>query len=288
MNVYPFPVKRCRINSDVELAYMEAGKGPTSVVLLHGLGSYAPAWNKMIPLLSEDFHCLAIDLPNYGLSEKGSFPFTMSFFAECIEEFIRRLALEKVVVVGHSMGGQIALTMALRRRIVLQKLVLLAPAGFETFTAADRAWFRQFATPAFFEELSVEQITENFDLNFSAKKLPFDARFMLKDRLELREKDPRGYASFCAMISDCIQSMLKAPVFEQLYTIDHPTLIFFGEEDHLIPNRFLHPSLRPPQVARAGHAQMPNSRLQMLSPCGHFVPWEGAEAVSEAVKVFLS
>lgn len=287
MNMYPFPVKHCQISPNVELAYMEAGQGATSLVFIHGLGSYAPAWNKMIPLLSDVCHCLAVDLPNYGLSKKGDYSFSMSFFADCLEAFIRKLGLKKVVLAGHSMGGQIALTMALRKNIKIKKLVLLAPAGFEQFTTSDRAWFEKFVTPTLLQSLSIEQITENFDLNFSTKKLPPDAHFMLEDRLELREKDPAGYESFCKMVARCVQGMLDTPVFDRLHEIVLPTLIFFGQEDYLIPNRFLHPSLSPLQVAESGYAQLPNSQLRMLSPCGHFVPWEGAVEVSEAMKRFL-
>ncbi len=287
MDAYPFPVKRCRISPDIELAYMEAGRGPNSLVFIHGLGSYAPAWSKMIPLLAEKFHCVALDLPNYGLSEKGDFPFTMSFFAGCVESFIQQLGLKNVMLVGHSMGGQIALTMALRKKVAIQKLVLLAPAGFETFSEEDRAWLRKFVTPSSLEGLSVEQITQNFDLNFSTQKLPEDASFMLEDRLKLREKYPAGYRSFCEMIALCVEGMLSAPVFDQLHTIELPSLLFFGQEDYLIPNRFLHPAKNPQQIAEAGQIQMPKSQLQLLSPCGHFIPWEAAESVCERMRQFL-
>ncbi len=284
---YPFPVKRISIAHDIELAYMEAGKGRTTLLFLHGMGSYAPAWNKMIARLSEKYHCLAPDLPNYGLSKEGAYAFTMTFFAESIEAFIRQLGLKRVVLVGHSMGGQIALTMALRERVKLRKLVLLAPAGFEQFSETDKAWFRQFVTPSILQSLSIEQITRNFDLNFSTKKLPSDANFMLGDRIKLRHRYPERYRSFCKMIVRCVQGMLDAPVFDRLPQVGLPALVFFGQEDLLIPNRLLHPQLTPQMVAEAGHARLPDSRLRMLSPCGHFIPWECAEEVCEAMEYFL-
>jgi pimeloyl-ACP methyl ester carboxylesterase len=284
---YPFPVKRIQIAHDIELAYMEAGRGRTSLLFLHGMGSYAPAWNKMIPLLSQKHHCLALDLPNYGLSKKGSYAFTMPFFAECVESVIQRLNLKRVVLVGHSMGGQIALTMALRKRVRIDKLVLLAPAGFEQFSKADKIWFKQFMTPNSLLSLSIGQITRNFDLNFANKKLPSDANFMLGDRIKLRHDDPKGYVDFCRMTVRCAKGMLEGPVFDRLKEIDLPTLIFFGHEDWLIPNRLLHPTLTPQMVAESGHAQMPDSQLYMLSSCGHFVPWERPQEVSAGILDFL-
>ncbi len=284
---YPFPVKRISIAHDIELAYMEAGKGRTSLLFIHGMGSYAPAWNKMIARLSKKYHCLALDLPNYGLSKAGAYAFSMPFFAEAIEAFIQQLGLKRVVLVGHSMGGQIALTTALRKKVKLKKLVLLAPAGFEQFSEADRVWFRQFVRPSILQSLSIEQITRNFDLNFSTQKLPSDANFMLGDRIKLRHQHPERYRSFCKMVVRCVQGMLDAPVFDRLPQVDLPALIFFGQEDFLIPHRLLHPHLTPQMVAEAGHAQLPNSQLQMLSPCGHFIPWECADEVCEVTERFI-
>jgi pimeloyl-ACP methyl ester carboxylesterase len=284
---YPFPVKRIEIAHDIEMAYMEAGRGRTSLLFLHGMGSYAPAWNKMIPWLSDTYHCLALDLPNYGLSKKGSYAFTIPFFAECVETFIQRLNLERVVLVGHSMGGQIALTMALRKRVSIQQLVLLAPAGFEQFSKADKALFKHLVTPNSLLSLSIGQITRNFDLNFANKKLPSDANFMLGDRIRLRHDAPKDYAAFCRMTVSCARGMLESPVFDRLKEVNLPTLIFFGQEDWLIPNRLLHPTLTPQMVAEAGHAQMPNSQLYMLPSCGHFVPWECPREVSHGILEFL-
>lgn len=283
---YPFPVKKALLSNNTALAYIDEGKGPYTLLMVHGLGSYLPVYTKMVKALSGNFRCVAVDLPNYGKSSSGTYPFSMDFFAETLEIFIRTTKLKNVILVGHSMGGQIGMTLALRAPTRLKGLVLLSPAGFETFLPEHRAWFSALMQPAFLKATPPAQIERNFDVNFHNNKLPEDARFMLEDRMKLRN-DSVAYDSYCNMIPQCVMGMLDGPVFDRLDSIRLPVLILAGEEDGLIPNRILHPGMTPRQVAEAGHSRISGSKFRMLSPCGHFVPWECAEEVSREIADFI-
>ena len=283
---YPFPVKKALLSNDRVLAYIDEGKGPYTLLMVHGLGSYLPVYTKMVEGLKGKFRCVAVDLPNYGKSSSGAYPFTMDFFAETLKAFIRTTKLKNVILVGHSMGGQIGMTLALNAPGSLKGLVLLSPAGFETFSPEHRAWFSALMQPALLKATPPAQIERNFDINFHHNKLPEDARFMLEDRMRLRN-DSIAYDAYCNMIPRCVMGMLDGPVFDRLGSLDLPVLILAGEEDALIPNRILHPGMTPRQVAEAGHARIPGSILRMLSPCGHFVPWECAEEVSREIADFI-
>ena len=284
---YPFDLKRVQLSDSLEIAYMETGSGEQTLLFIHGLGSYAPAWNKNLGKLGERFRCIAIDLPNYGQSTGGRYDFSMSFFARAVADFIDRLGLERVVLVGHSMGGQVAVTALLNHDLPVEKLVLLAPAGFETFTEKEKAWFSQVFTPAVVRATPTDQLKRNFDINFAANDLPEDARFMLEDRLDMRADSAR-YELYCQMIPMCVQGMLEEPVFDRLNNIRVPTLIIYGQNDYLIPNRILHPNLSVQAVAESGHLQIPDSRLLLIPSCGHFVQWDCAPQVNEALEDFVS
>ncbi|MDO8897890.1 MAG: alpha/beta fold hydrolase [Bacteroidales bacterium] len=67
---YPFDVKKVQIDENTEIAYIDEGSGKETIIFIHGLGSYLPAWKKNIEGLSSDFRCIAIDLPGYGKSSK--------------------------------------------------------------------------------------------------------------------------------------------------------------------------------------------------------------------------
>ena len=68
--------------------------------------------------------------------------------------------------------------------------------------------------------------------------------------------------------------------------VKQPVLIFFGQDDNLIPNRFLNPG-RTVKIANAGHEKLPNSKLVMVPKCGHFMQLEKPEVFNKEVNDFL-
>jgi pimeloyl-ACP methyl ester carboxylesterase len=283
---YPYPVHYVSLPNGTEIAYVDEGSGNQTIVFVHGLGSYLAAWRRNIEGLKADYRCIALDLPNYGKSQPGDFPFTMTFFAETVASFIRQLGLRRVVLVGHSMGGQIAMTTVLNTDVKIEKLILVAPAGFEVFTPRDKRWMLGFFKPEVVSAATKEQVEQHLAANFSGSRTPYDARFMSADRLLMREY-PDYLRSYARMIPKCTAAMLNEPVYDRMPQIDLPTLIIYGKEDLLIPNRFLHPGQTPAKVARDGHNRIPVSELTLIPSAGHFVMWEKARAVNEQIQQFL-
>lgn len=273
-----------QLPSGIKLAFTDEGSGETALVFLHGLGSNHKAWRKNTAVLSQHFRCLALDLPGYGASGKGDFAYDMTFFAKAIGEFADALHLKKAILVGHSMGSQVALHCALQDGSRWQKLVLLAPAGFETFTEQERAWFQLVYTPEVLKATAPEQIRKNFQVNFF--HFPEDAEFMIDDRMALRAS--ADYDPYCRMIPQCVQGMLHEPVFDRLTEIKLPVLVLYGENDYLIPNQILHKGLTTKQVALGGQSKLPDSQLKMIPEAGHFVQWEAADSVNREILNFLN
>jgi len=281
--VYPPDTKKIALPGGTEIAYIDRGTGPRTLLFVHGLGANLKAWQKNVDSLSRDYRCIALDLPGYGKSGKGDYDYNMTFFAVQVRGFIAALDLKKVVLVGHSMGGQIALTAALLDSTRLEKLVLLAPAGIETFSEAEKNWFKAVYTPEVVKNTPPEQIRRNFLLNFF--EWPADAEFMYEDRLFLRQT--AEYDAWCRMIPQCVMGMLNQPVFDRLAEISLPTLILYGENDYLIPNQILHKGQNTQQIALLAQSKIPGSRVQVIPRCGHFVQWEQADATNQAIREFL-
>ena len=285
-NYHPYETHTVKLLSDIEIAYITEGEGPKTIIFLHGLGSYLLAWKKNIIELKKHYRCIAIDLPNYGKSSKGTYAFTPSFFAEKVNEFIQKKQLKNIILVGHSMGGQVAVHVALQYPKSVEKMVLIAPAGFEEFSEKEMQWFKKLMTPTLIKATPEKQIKINFGLNFHDGKLPADAQFMYEDRLSMRESD-KEYDYYCNMIPTCIAGMLDEPIFERLKDIKTPSLIMYGEQDLLIPNKYLHPKMTTKEVATKGQELIPNSQLIMLPSCGHFVQWECATEVNQNILNFI-
>ena len=70
----------------------------------------------------------------------------LEFFAESVNQFVKALKLKKVTLLGHSMGGQVSMVVALKQPKWLHKLVLVAPAGFETFAEPEAKILKQYAS----------------------------------------------------------------------------------------------------------------------------------------------
>lgn len=279
---YPFALKKIAVNADVEIAYVDEGKGKETIIFIHGLGSYLPAWKKNIEVLSADFRCIAIDLPGYGKSSKLPHSGSMTFYAGIVNQFIEKLNLGSVYVAGHSMGGQIAMVMALYHPEKVKGLILAAPAGFEQFTEGQKQWFRNVMTLDGVKKTTADDIQTNLAYNFY--NLPTDAEFMITDRLGMRTAS--DFDAYCYAVVQSVSGMVNEPVLPFLSKITQPTLIIFGENDNLIPNRFLNPGPTR-KTAEAGAAQIPNSRLVVLPKTGHFLQFEGYEAFNKEVKDFI-
>ena len=280
---YPFPVKKVQLPRDGHtIAYAEMGSGDKTIIFIHGLGSYAPAWSRNINELSRHFRCIAIDLPGYGKSSKEPHSGLMSYYAHVISELINELNLQKVYLAGHSMGGQISITTTLLYPDMVEGIILVAPAGFERFTAGQKQWFRDVMTPKGVKLTTAEAIQNNLATNFY--RVPKEAEFMITDRLRMRKA--ADFDGYCYAVAQSVKGMVDEPVIDYLSDIKVPTLILFGENDNLIPNRYLNPG-KTEEIARYGASKIENSKLVMVPQCGHFLMFEKPEIFNSEVIEFL-
>lgn len=288
---YPFSTKKVRLKNNTQIAYVQVGQvhkkelSPT-LLFVHGLGSYLPAWKNNLATLQKNYQCIALDLPSYGKSDKSlKYKGDMSFFAETMALFIDRLKLKNVVLVGHSMGGQVALTVALKYPAKVQKLVLIAPAGIEKFTKAEGDLLKKYTRAALIKATPDANITKNLAINFAHNKMPDAAKFMATDRIQMKQY--KDFGAYCYGVQQSVAGMLDDPVFDRLGEIKQATLLIFGKQDLLIPNRLLHKTLTTLKVAKTAQKQLGNSQLLMIDEAGHFVMFEQATKVNEAVKKFV-
>ena len=280
---YPFDVKYADISDNQSIAYVDEGQGPETIIFIHGLGTYLRAWEKNIAALKSDYRCVAIDLPGYGKSTKLPHDGSMTFYADVVMEVMNHLNIESAIFAGHSMGGQISMVAALRYPQRVEKLILAAPAGFERFTEGQKEWFREVMSLSGVKKTTAEAIMTNAAYNFY--NMPDDAEFIITDRLAMRSA--KDFDHYCHTVAQSVDGMVNEPVIDKLDMIKQPTLIVFGENDNLIPNRYLNPGWTK-DIAMIGDNKIPDSKLIMLPKCGHFLPFEKANEFNSAIRQFLS
>lgn len=280
---YKYPVKKVYLpENEFTIAYTDEGKGDNTIILIHGLGSYLRAWEKNIGELSKNNRVIAIDLPGYGKSSKEPHTGMMTFYAGIVNELVKELKLNKVVIGGHSMGGQIGMTTYLKYPQIVKGLVLAAPAGFERFTKGQKQWFRDVMTVDGVRLTTPEGIQNNLASNFFRQ--PKDADFMVSERMEMRSAD--DFIPYCYAVVQSVHGMVDNPVIDYLQDIKVPTLILFGENDNLIPNRYLNPG-RTVEIAKYGASKIHNSKLVMIPKTGHFLMFEKPEVFNKETIDFI-
>jgi pimeloyl-ACP methyl ester carboxylesterase len=114
------------MQNENELHFTDVGEGEVALVFLHYFGGSLNEWNKVIAELSPQYRCIAIDLPGFGNSPELKI-LSVSNCAEEVAQVISLLALKQYVLIGHSMGGKIALSLAALQPSALTSLILIAP-----------------------------------------------------------------------------------------------------------------------------------------------------------------
>ncbi len=266
---YPFEITKTEIEPGLVIAHTDMGDGEP-VVFIHGLGSYIPAWSKNLGELSRHFRCIALDLPGYGKSSKPSHDGTMEYYAKVIVKLMDNLGIETFSVCGHSMGGVIVLKLALDHSDRINKMVLVAPAGSETFTEDEKLLVNDYFSAERIISHEDSQIENNVLVNFNT--FTEDARFMIDDRIAIR--DAEGFREHAEVIFKSAKGVVDSDVPYRLSEITTPGLGFFAANDLLIPNRFIHPWLSVEDVVRKFNDSIPGFQTVLLDNCGHFVQFE--------------
>ena len=266
------------MEGDPSIAYIDEGSGEKTILLVHGLASNAGFWRYNIKALSNEYRVIAIDLPGYGKSDKGDYPYGMAYYAELLAGFIDQLSLDNVIYIGHSMGGQIGITLAINHPEAIEQLVLAAPAGIEKFDEGEGEWLANALTKEGIAKATEPQVRANLSINFYRWNPEYE--WMVEERVRMAKTEEMK--EFAYTVIESIQAMIDEPTSDMLYRISHPTTILYGKYDGLIPNRYLNPGFTD-AVFEKGNQQIPNSSLVEIDDAGHMLMIEKAEAFNQAV-----
>jgi pimeloyl-ACP methyl ester carboxylesterase len=121
--------KHTIVLNDIVLAYEDQGSGEP-LVLLHGLCGSSAYWDKVLPLLSEHYRVIAVDLRGHGQSGISEEPYPMELMAHDIAELLEKLHISQAILFGHSLGGYVTLAFAELFPEKLHAFALVHSSGF--------------------------------------------------------------------------------------------------------------------------------------------------------------
>ena len=264
----------------IRLAYRDQGKGK-AILLLHGFGASSYTWRHVEPALAASGNrVITLDLKGFGLSEKP-FDNAYSIFdqAALVSQFIDKLGLKKVTVIGHSLGGGVALVLALdkipakRKRIT--RLVLVDSIAYaQNIPIA----FSILRTPVL-GEISSRLVPLDVQTRVALKLAyyddsKFDSRDVKQYAGPLKDKGSRH-----ALIQTARQILPEnLPELSSRYkTIKIPALIIWCDHDKVIK----------PRIGLRLNNDLPNSTFRLVGECGHLPQEEQPVQTIQLIQNFL-
>ncbi len=260
--------------------YLEAGDGPL-LLLVHGMAGTARNWDPVIEPLALRNTVVAADFPGHGDSEPGGGDYSLGSLASGLRDLMIALGHERATLVGHSLGGGVALQFAYQFPEMVERLVLVSSGGLGPEVGAV---LRAAALPGaelFIRATAAPGAVAGGWLSGALGKVG------LRPNIDLAEVG-RAYAALAdADRRKAFLSTLHAVVgtdgqriaaLDRLYLAETlPTLIVWGERDPIIPVAH----------GRAAHAQLPGSRLEVFPDAGHIPQLESPGRFAAVLQRFL-
>lgn len=250
---------------DGAIAWREAGEGDV-VLFLHGLGGSRAAWDPQIEGLSDQWRCVAWDMPGYGSSAPIS-PLTFESIADAVTDLLDRLAVEAAHLCGLSFGGHHALHTALRHPRRVRSLVLANTSAAFGGDGTDPDQWISLRTAPLDTGLSLADVADEVIAAIAAPD--FEGVERNRTAAAMARISNEGFRAACQLLP-------SHDVRHRLSEIQVPTLVIVGELDEETP----------PAYAAELHTGIRNSRLEVIPAAGHLSPAEAPRAFNDLVREF--
>lgn len=246
-------------------AFVHAGRGPT-LLLIHGIGDCSDTWLNVMAELAKDYTVIAPDLLGHGRSDKPRADYSVAGYANAMRDLISVLDVDRVTIIGHSLGGGVALQFAYQYPDRCERLVLVSSGGVSKevhslLRVASAPAASDLLLPLLQYEVTRWAVRRGLGL---AQRLETDLGRDAGNLLRVLEAlpDATARAAFLRTLRAVIDSRGQViTMLDRCYlTSGMPTLLMWGTRDPIIP--FHH--------AQIAHAAMPGSRLEVFEGAGHF------------------
>jgi pimeloyl-ACP methyl ester carboxylesterase len=218
------------------------------------------------------------------MSGRPDAPYTPPWYAGVVAGFMDAVGVPSATIVGHSMGGQIAITLALDHPERVEALVLSAPAGIERFGPGESAVLETYYTESRAAETSEDELRYAF-CSLAFGKVDDGVERLLQERV--RMKGTPALQGTSVAVSRSVAGMLRYPVYDRLGVLAVPTLVVFGTNDRMIPNPLLTGG-RSLAIAKQAEKAIPGAKLVMVENAGHTVHHDAPDVFNRAVAEFLA
>ena len=264
-------------------AYRIAGSGPV-LLLIHGIGDNSTAWDTVHSRLAQRFTVIAPDLLGHGQSDKPRADYSVAAYANGMRDLLSVLDIDRATVVGHSLGGGVAMQFAYQFPQLVERLILVGAGGV---TKDVNVALRLASLPMGGEALALLRLPMALaTLRATARVLGMfigstgvgrDIPNALRILADLPE--PTASAAFTRTLRAVVDWRGQVvTMLDRCYlTESTPVQLIWGDQDAVIPVSHAH----------LAHAAMPGSQLEIFSQSGHFPFHDDPDLFVEVVERFI-
>ncbi|WP_297617304.1 alpha/beta fold hydrolase [Nocardia sp.] len=265
------------------IRYHEAGDGPP-LLLLHGSGIGVTGWRNYrgnLAVFAEHFHCYVLEFPGFGVSdpvERGGHPVLTA--GDAVIRFMDALGIESAPMIGNSMGGVVAVNVAIKHPARVEKVISIGGVGASIFSANPSEGTR--LLQEFADSPSREGLLRWLNCMVYAPETVTDD--IVEERWAVANQ-PDSHQTLEAMYgseSFALQQQFLAnsptpPYWSMLHKVQCPTLLTWGGDDRQCP----------PDMAMIPLRLIPEAELHVFPKCGHWVMIEAKQAFERVSLEFL-
>lgn len=264
-------------------AYRIAGSGPV-ILLIHGIGDNSTTWSTVQTTLAQRFTVIAPDLLGHGKSDKPRADYSVAAYANGMRDLLSVLDVEKVTVVGHSLGGGVAMQFAYQFPQLVERLILVGAGGV---TKDVNIALRIASLPLGIEALALlrlplalpalQLIGRIGGSVFGSTGVGRDIPDMLRIMADLPE--PTASSAFARTLRAVVDWRGQVvTMLDRCYLTESvPVQLIWGSRDSVIPVGH----------ARMAHAAMPGAQLEIFEGAGHFPFHDDPDRFVEIVEKFI-
>jgi len=268
-------LKQITISNDLNVSYLENNiPSDKTLVLIHGFGMNKDTWLNLANKLNGKYHLIILDLIGDGESSKPlDIDYTIDNQTKLLHEFLNTFKKKKFVLVGNSMGGQIALNYAYYYKI--DSLIVLDSMGIKVEDSFVDKLGRKKLEEMYLNICSAEKMEKLMNISFT--KTPYVPNFILEyltqEKCKLSNLDTHKYEGLFDNDLNLLADMTKKSM-----AINIPTLILWGKEDKVISVK----------NADALNRYIKNSKLIIFNNIGHMPMIEDSELTANSIIEFLT
>ncbi len=258
------------IPSGFNLHYQDIGSGPP-ILFLHGIGASLFCWRLLLPFLSSKYRLILLDLPGFGKSDKPTGA-DYGLEAQCqrLREFLDQLDLQRVFLVGSSMGGTLALWLSLREPERCKKLVTISPATDPSLVPRGIHRLARLSSP-------LSRTTRRWVIHQALRRVVLHHQKLSPEDVDQYwapyKRNPAAVRTFLLATQAISDSRLP----HELSLLSVPTLILWGEKDKMVPQKSMD------QLK----ATLPKATLLCHSKAGHHVQEDQPEWTAYHIDQFF-